>query len=460
MGVARTPTLQMVRRFALVRHPWSGRLTLSPSQTIIVGFITIILVGAALLSLPAASESGRSTPFLTALFTATSATCVTGLTVVDTADHYSTFGELVILALIQLGGFGYMTSWALLALVLGWRIGLRERIVLTEAHNLYDLGGVVRFTRRLILMALVVEASGAAILTLRWMGEEPFGRALYLGVFHSISAFNNAGFDLMGGFRSLTAYAGDPVVSLIIAGLIILGGLGFSVLFDLRSRRLMLHSKTVLLATGMLIGIGTALIALFEFANPKTLGALPVPERLLAAFFHAVTPRTGGFSTIEIRSVAEPTLVLIAALMFIGASPGGTGGGIKTTTFMAPLAVILSTIRGTGEPAIFGRRIMVQNINKALTIAFVSLAFVFAMSVMLAAVERVEFLPALFEITSGFGTVGLSTGLTPHLSPWGRIIVMLTVFSGRVGLLTVAFGLTRRHRPPRVRYPEERLYIG
>lgn len=450
----------MVRQFTLARGPWSVRLTLSPSQTIIVGFITIILVGAGLLSLPIASESGRPTPFLTALFTATSATCVTGLVVVDTADHFSTFGELVILVLIQLGGFGYMTSWAILALILGRRIGLRERIILTEAHNLYDLGGVVRFTRRLILLALIVEASGAAILALRWLGEEPLGRALYLGVFHSISAFNNAGFDLMGGFKSLTAYAGDPVVSLVMAGLIILGGLGFSVLFDLRSRRLTLHSKTVLLATGMLIGVGAALIALFEFANPKTLGALPVPVRLLAAFFQAVTPRTAGFNTVEIGSLAEPTLMLIVALMFIGASPGGTGGGIKTTTFMAPLAVILSSIRGTGDPVMFRRRIQTQNIYKALTIAFVSLAFVFAMSVLLAVVERVEFLPALFEITSGFGTVGLSTGLTPHLSPWGRIIVMLTVFSGRVGLLTVAFGLTRRHRPPRVRYPEERLYIG
>lgn len=450
----------MVRQGALVRRSWPRRLTLTPSQTIMVGFIAIILVGAVLLSLSIASESGRPTPFLTALFTATSATCVTGLTVVDTADHFSTFGELVILVLIQLGGFGYMTSWALLALALGWRIGLRERVILTEAHNLYDLGGVVRFTRRLILMTLIMEASGAAILALRWAGEEPFGRALYLGVFHSISAFNNAGFDLMGGFRSLTAYAGDPVVSLVIAGLIILGGLGFSVLSDLRSRRMTLHSKTVLLATGMLVGMGTALIALLEFANPKTLGALPVPERLLAAFFHAVSPRTGGFATVEVGSFADPTLVLIAALMFIGASPGGTGGGIKTTTFMAPLAVILSTIRGTGEPVMFGRRLMVQNINKALTIVFVSLAFVFTMSVLLAAVERVAFLLAFFEIASGFGTVGLSTGLTPHLSPWGRIIVMLTVFSGRVGLLTVAFGLTRRQRPGRVRHLEERLYIG
>lgn len=450
----------MVRQFALDRRPRIGRLALSPSQTIIVGFMMIILVGTALLILPVASESGQPTPLLTALFTATSATCVTGLTVVATADHYSTFGELVILVLIQLGGFGYMTSWAILALILGRRIGLRERIILTEAHNLYELGGVVRFTRRLILMALIIEASGAAILTLRWMVEETFGRALYMGIFHSVSAFNNAGFDLMGGFRSLTAYAGDPVVSLVIAGLIILGGLGFSVLFDLRSRCLTLHSKTVLLATGMLIGGGTALIALFEFTNPMTLGALSAPARLLAAFFQAVTPRTGGFSTVDTGALTQPTLMLIAALMFIGASPGGTGGGIKTTTFMAPLAVILSSLRGSGEPVMFRRRVQTQNIHKAMTIAFVSLAFVFTMSVLLATVDRLEFIPALFEITSGFGTVGLSTGLTPYLSPWGRIIVMVTVFVGRVGLLTVAFGLTRRQRPSRVRYPEERLYIG
>ncbi len=450
----------MVRQFALARYPWLGRLSLSPSQTIIIGFITIIMVGAVLLSLPVASESGRPTPFLTALFTATSATCVTGLVVVDTADHYSTFGEMVILVLIQLGGFGYMTSWAILALILGWRIGLRERIILTESHNLYDLGGVVRFTRRLILMAVTIEATGAALLTLRWLGEEPFGRALYMGVFHSVSAFNNAGFDLMGGFTSLTAYARDPVVSGVIAGLIVLGGLGFAVLFDLRSRHLTVHSKTVLLTTGMLIGVGTALIALLEFTNPNTLGSLPAPARLLAAFFQAVTPRTAGFSTIDIGSLAQPTLVLLITLMFIGASPGGTGGGIKTTTFIIPLAVILSTIRGTGDPVLFGRRIMAQNINKSLTIAFVSVAFVVTMSVLLTLAEGVEFLSALFEVTSGFGTVGLSTGLTPHLSPWGRIIVILTVFSGRVGLLTVAFGLTRRHRPSRVRYPEERLFVG
>ena len=449
----------MARALALPRRLWMLRTALSPAQTIIIGFAAMILAGGVLLSLPVASESGRPTPFLTALFTATSATCVTGLVVVDTADHYSAFGEAVILALIQLGGFGYMTSWALFALILGWRIGLRQRIILSETHSLYDVGGVVRFTRRIVLLALGIEAIGAAVLTLRWLREVPVGRALYLGVFHSISAFNNAGFDLMGGFQSLRAFAGDPVITLTLAALIIIGGLGFSVLFNLGARHLTLHSRTVLLTTGVLIAFGAALIALLEFGNPKTLGGLTAPARALAAFFQAVTPRTGGFSTVDIGALTQPTLVLIVALMFIGASPGGTGGGIKTTTFITPLVVILSTIRGAGEPTLFRRRLPVFVVYKAVTIALISVAFVLTMAVLLTLVERVDFLPALFEITSGFGTVGLSTGLTPRLSPLGQIIVMVTIFSGRIGLLTIAFGLTRRDRPPRIRYPEERLYL-
>ena len=450
----------MSRTVALLRRPRALRLSLSPAQTIIVGFLTIILVGAFLLMLPVASASGKPTPFLTALFTATSATCVTGLVVVDTADYWSIFGELVILTLIHLGGFGYMTSWAILALILGWRIGLRERIIMTEAHNLYDPGGVVRFTRRLILLALGIEAAGAAILTARWAFQMPLERALYYGIFHSVSAFNNAGFDLMGGFRSLTGYVTDPVVSLTMAGLIILGGLGFTVMFDVRQRRLTLHSKAVLSATAALIVIGTALIVALESGNAETLGPLSVPVRLLAAFFTAVTPRTAGFNTLNSGALTEPALMLIVTLMFIGASPGGTGGGIKTTTFITPLAVIWSSLRGTADPVLFRRRIPVFVVYKAVTVVLISAAFVFTMATLLSLVEGVRFLPALFEVTSAFGTVGLSTGITPTLSALGRVIVMFTVFSGRVGLLTLAFSLTRRHLPPRIRYPEERLYVG
>jgi trk system potassium uptake protein TrkH len=353
-----------------------------------------------------------------------------------------------------------MTSWAILALILGWRIGLRERIILTEAHNLYDPGGVVRFTRRIILLALGIEAAGAAVLTARLALDMPLARAAYYGVFHSISAFNNAGFDLMGSFRSLTGYAADPAISLTIALLIILGGIGFTVMLDIRHRRLTLHSKTVLLATGALIGLGTVLIAVLEFHNPKTLGAMPVPVRLLAAFFQAVTPRTAGFTTVDMSGLTEPTLMLTIALMFIGASPGGTGGGIKTTTFITPLAVIWASIKGTYEPVLFRRRIPVVVVYKAVTVALISVAFVVSMATLLARVEHSPFVPALFEVTSGFGTVGLSTGMTPNLSALGQIIVMLTVYCGRVGLLTLAFGLTRRQQRPLIRYPEERLYVG
>lgn len=450
----------MAREMALASRLRVARPALSPAQTITLGFAVVILAGGALLSLPIASETGQRTPFLTALFTANSAVCVTGLVVVDTADYYSTFGELVILALIQVGGFGYMTSWALLALILGWRIGLRERIILTQAHNLYQTGGVVRFTRRIVLMALAIEAAGAVILTLRWWVDLPLARAAYLGLFHSVSAFNNAGFDLMGGFRSLHAYVADPVVTLTVAALIVLGGLGFSVLFDLRARRLTTHAKTVLLGSGVLIAAGASLFFLLEFNNPRTLGALPPGPRALAAMFQGVVPRTAGFTTVDLGGLTQPALALIVVLMFIGASPGGTGGGIKTTTFIAPLAVILGTIRGTGDPTLFHRRIPVLVVYKAVTIALVSVAFVMTMTVLLTRVEGVDFLRALFEITSAFGTVGLSTGITPQLSPAGRIILMLTMFGGRVGLLTLAYGLTRRVRPPRIRYPEDRLYVG
>jgi trk system potassium uptake protein TrkH len=345
-------------------------------------------------------------------------------------------------------------------LILGWRIGLRERIVLTEAHNLYDPGGVVRFTRRIILLAVAIEAVGAAILAARFAVEMPVPRAVYFGIFHSVSAFNNAGFDLMGGFRSLTGYVGDPLVSLTVCGLIILGGIGFTVMLDVWNRRLNLHSKAVLLTTGALIAVGTVLILGLEFNNTKTLGAVSLPARVLAAFFQSVTPRTAGFNTLDIGAMTEPVLILIVALMFIGASPGGTGGGIKTTTFLTPLAVIWCSIRGTGEPVMFKRRIPVFVVYKAVTVVLISVAFVITAAMLLARVEGIRFVPALFEVTSGFGTVGLSTGITPHLSSWGRVVVMATIFSGRVGLLTLAFGLTRRHRVPIIRYPEERLYVG
>lgn len=451
----------MARALVLEKKSPLARHELSPAQTIIAGFAAVILAGALLLSLPAASASGRAAPFLTALFTATSATCVTGLVVVDTAEYWSPFGELVILVLIQLGGLGYMTISLLLAMVIGRRIGLRERLIQQEAMNVYTLGGIVRFTRTVALVTIAIEAVGAVLLTLRWWPEFGLGRGLYYGVFHSISAFNNAGFDLMGGFRSLTAFTSDLSVSLTIAVLIILGGLGFTVLMDLgRPRRFTLHARVVLVTTAALIGLGTLLVFLLEYANPATLGRLPLGEKVLAAFFQSVTPRTAGFNTLDIGRLLDPTLMLLIALMFIGASPGGTGGGIKTTTFVAPMAVILSMMRGRPDPELFRRRLPPVTVYKAVTIALVGVAFVVTMATALAFEERVEFMAALFEVASAFGTVGLSTGITPELSSVGRIIIMFTIFTGRVGLLTMAFALTRRQRPANFRFPEERIMIG
>jgi trk system potassium uptake protein TrkH len=232
------------------------------------------------------------------------------------------------------------------------------------------------------------------------------------------------------------------------------------VLFDLRARRLSLHSKVALLTTAVLVFGGTLIVALLEWNNGKTLGTFAWPVRLLASFFQAVTTRTAGFATVDINALTEPTLMLLIALMFIGASPGGTGGGIKTTTFFTPLAMIIATIRGTTEPTIFRRRITMFAIHKAVTVALISIAFVVVMATLLTVVEQVQLLPALFEVVSGFATAGLSAGLTPNLSAAGQVILILTMYAGRVGLMTLAFGLTRRQRPPLVRYPEERIYIG
>jgi len=319
----------------------------------------------------------------------------------------------------------------------------------------------VRFTRTVVLATLAIETVGALILAWRWIPEFGLTRGVYYGVFHSISAFNNAGFDLMGDFRSLTRYVADPTVNLTVAALLIIGGLGFVVLSDLfRPRRYTLHMRVVLTTTAVLIVLGTTLILLLESSNAATLGALPWGARLLAAFFQSVTPRTAGFNTIDTGSLREPTLMLIIALMFIGASPGGTGGGIKTTTFVAPMAVILSMLRGRPDPELFRRRLPPIVVYKAVTIALLSVAFVVTMATILSLTEGVKFIAALFEITSGFGTVGLTTGLTPGLGTMGRIVVIATVFTGRVGLLTVAFALARQPRPADYRLPEERLYIG
>jgi len=448
---------------ALVSPPTEAyrKLELNPAQTIVLGFALTVLAGVVLLTLPVSTVDGKGAPFLTALFTAMSATCVTGLVVEDTATYYSLFGQLVILLLIQVGGLGYMTSATLFSILVGRRIGLRERIILMEAYNLHTMGGVVRLTRNVVLLALAFQGVGALLLALRWIPEFGWWRGMYYGLFHAVSAFNNAGFDLMGGFRSLTRYVLDPYVNLVMGVLIISGGLGFIVLISLpRFPKVNLHAKVVLTTSAALLGVGTLLILFLEGGNPLTLGRLPPGGKLLAAFFQSVTPRTAGFSTLDIAGLREPTLLVLSVLMFIGASPGGTGGGIKTTTFTVLLAAIWTMIRGRQDVELYNRRVPAVVVYKALTIALVAIALVVSVTILLSVFEGIRVISALFEVVSAFGTVGLSTGITPSLTPVGKVLLITTMFLGRVGILTFALVFTGRQAPMRYRLPEERVLVG
>ncbi|WP_242868905.1 TrkH family potassium uptake protein [Desulfotomaculum copahuensis] len=438
------------------------KISLTPAQILVLGFAGVILAGALLLMLPVSTMPGRQTGFLTALFTATSAVCVTGLVVVDTGTHWTAFGQVVILVLIQVGGLGFMSMATLFFVFMGRRIGLRERLVIQESLNQVNVAGVVRLVRAVLIFTVITEGFFALVLAARWSFDYGWQRGLWLGVFHAVSAFNNAGIDIIGGFRSLTGYVNDPVITLSVAFLIILGGLGFAVVLELynfrRTRRLSVHARLVLRVTASLLLGGTVLFALLEWRN--VLGSLPLYGKLLASFFQAVVPRTAGFNSVDIAALGDATLFLMIILMFIGASPGSTGGGIKTTTFGVLGITVWSMAGGREDVELFRRRIPPWQVYKALTVFLLSVFLVVLVSLLLCITERSRFLEALFETTSAFGTVGLSMGLTPHLSPAGRVLIILTMFAGRLGPLTLAYALAQRRRKSAVRYPEEKIMVG
>jgi trk system potassium uptake protein TrkH len=437
---------------------------LSPPQILVLGFAAIIFIGAALLMLPISSRTGEPLGFIDALFTSTSATCVTGLVVVDTGTTFSSFGQIVIMLLIQIGGLGFMTMATLFALVLKRRISLKDRLVLQEAMNQSSMEGIVRLIRRVLLYSLVIEACGAVLLSIRWAFDMPIGKAIYYGVFHAVTMFNNAGFDLFGDFRSLTGYVYDPVVNVVVMFLIVSGGIGFIVLSDLidfrKQRRLSLHSKVVLSMTGALLLVGFIVILIFEFTNPRTLGSLNWGGKFLGALFQSVTPRTAGANTIDITGLRQATQFFIVILMFIGASPGSTGGGIKTTTFTIMVGAVIAMMRGRDDIVMFRYRLAQERVLKALTIALLTLLLVLAVSMILSTTEEGEFLEILFETTSAFGTVGLSMGLTPDLTVFGKILISITMFAGRLGPLTLAYALGPKKGKELYRHPEGKMIIG
>ena len=430
----------------------------------------LIGAGAVLLWLPVSSAPGRSISFLDAIFTATSAVCVTGLIVVDVPNQFSTPGLVVLLLLIQLGGLGYMTISTVLATTLGRAVTLQERLTLQEALNVQDLEGLVRFAGTVFKLTLAVELAGAAVLAVRWWGELGAGNALWFGLFHSVSAFNNAGFSLFSD--NLMRWRGDVTVNLVITSLIITGGIGFFVLSELARRarrvRVSMHTKLVLTATAMLLVGGTVAILVLESGNPRTLGGLAWGERLLAAWFQSVSARTAGFNTIDIGAMTAPALFVMMALMFIGASPGGTGGGVKTTTFGVTLAALWTTVRGGDEPVVFGRRLSRDTVARAFFISLIAFLALNAIAGMLLLTEGRDLLRTLFETTSAFGTVGLSMGdnasvvsLSAFFTPLGKMLTMAMMFMGRIGPLTLAFALARRATTQaRIRYAEGKVLIG
>jgi trk system potassium uptake protein TrkH len=457
--LARPPRSERVRlpNVAAPRTPWH------PAVVFVYGFVILIMIGAILLALPIASAAGQWTPFLDALFTATSAVCLTGLVVVDTGTYWSGFGQAIILALIQIGGFGFMTSSTLLLLLIGRRVSLRERLLLREALGGGGIGSVLTLARRILIFTVIAEATGVLLLTTHFLYTTEAPIALWWGLFHAVSAFNNAGFDLVGDYRSLIPYNHNPLVLLTIATLFILGALSYTTVQDVIQRRrfarLALDSKLVLTTTLGLLIAGTALLLFTERVNADTLGAMDVGPRLLNAFFLSAT-RTAGFSTVDIGKLTDDGLLVLIALMFIGGSAGSTAGGIKVQTFSILFFAIVAAIRGVNEVQAFRRRVPMNQVLRAIAIALLGVAWAFAISFALNITERSVALRSVFEAVSAFSTVGLSTGITPETSSWGRVVLIVAMFTGRLGPLTLALALAARERPARYHWPEETIKLG
>lgn len=435
---------------------------LNPPRVLALGFASLILLGSILLNLPIATKTGESIGYVNALFTSASAVCVTGLAVVNTGEFWSIFGQITIIILIQMGGLGFMTMATIGALIVGKKITLKERLIIKEQLNQETMSGLVKLTKYVILSTFAIEAIGALLLSTRFIPIYGWIKGTYFSIFHSISAFCNAGFDLTGD--SIAPFVGDFTINMTIAALIILGGLGFTVYIDISRQRsfkkLHLHSKLVLTITGILLIIGMVVFLLIEYNNPLTLRTLSGYEKLISSFFQSVVPRTAGFYSIDMGGLHDTTVFFMVILMFIGGSPGSTGGGIKTTTFGTLMLTTISVIKGEKDVVAYRKRISNEIINRSLAIATIGIILVIVVSFVLTVTESATFLDVLFETTSAFATVGLTRGITPNLTDFAKVVLTFTMYAGRVGPLTMAFAFAKQNAKKGYTYSDGNIMVG
>lgn len=437
-------------------------------QMIVLTFLAIILLGGLLLSLPISSRSGQWTSYLSSVFTATSATCVTGLTLFDTYTYWTGFGQAVILILIQVGGLGFMTIASMFFLLANRRIGMRQRVLMAQSLGIDQLSGIVKLVNHVLVRTAIVEGVGALILTIRFSLLVPFDRALWWGVFHSVSAFCNAGFDVVGAVDvggSLIPFVGDWVVNLTIMALITVGGLGFFVWEDVLSKRsfrkMTVYTKMVLIISAILALGGGAVIALLEWNNPATLGNLPAAEKCLAALFQSVTSRTAGFYSIPQGALQDATKTVTDVLMFIGGSSGSTAGGVKTATMGVLVLAVIAAARGRSRVTVFHRTISAQQVSDAVAVTSMVFGLALSASLVLSATNGLPMIDCLFETISAIATVGLSTGITPLLNEISQILLIILMYFGRVGVMTVSLGfLCSNAAEERYKYADTKVMIG
>ena len=440
---------------------------LTQAQTIALGFGIVIIIGALLLTLPMASKDGHSIGFLSALFTATSATCVTGLVIADTFTQWSLFGQIIIIILIQIGGLGFITLGVLFSLLLNRNIDLKQRTLIRESVNSIHLGGVVRLVKKILIGTMCFEIAGAVLLASFFIPRLGLARGIYYSIFHSISAFCNAGFDLMGYRELYSSFTGEYdvfIINFTIMALIVIGGIGFIVWDDISKNKLhfkkyMLHTKIVLTTTAVLILGGAALFLVFEHNN--LFAGMSVKGQIYSSLFSAVTARTAGFNTIDTAALTPSSKLLTIILMFIGGSPGSTAGGVKTTTVAIMICYVWRNLRGDSECNIYKRRVGDDTVKKAGVIICINLMLGLTITLLICHLQGgAPITDILFEVYSAIGTVGMSTGITRDLTSLSRILIILTMYCGRVGSMTFALAFTEKRKTAHITLPEEKITVG